>query len=128
MAEPISLLASSGSEQLDQITHGVIEALELHFPDRIRGYYFEGSCADGAFGYAGHLLKTPDGTLTPSTKRIVHASGYIATALLALRTPIFVADKRTAISAHQQHIDDVWAEHRTPIIPPAYPIIRSHIR
>jgi nucleotidyltransferase-like protein len=241
MAVPLSLLASSGNEQLDQITRGVIEALELHFPDRIRGYYFEGSCADGAitplsdidlavvfkdqqtaieqqhftalmaackrisprnldvscidettlrqanrlqfqpdwspvlgaitlkcasvpvygadirhtvpfvphdvytrtlmhfpylvlagqrkhppqlpypldylepddefFGYTGRLLRAPDGTLTPSTKRIVHASGYIATALLALRTPIFVADKRTAISAYRQHIDDAWAEH-----------------
>jgi hypothetical protein len=48
MAEPLSLLASSGSEQIDEITCGVIEILETHFLNRIRGYYFEGSCADGA--------------------------------------------------------------------------------
>ena len=36
------------SEQIDQITSGVIALLEVHFPDRISGYYFEGSCAERA--------------------------------------------------------------------------------
>jgi hypothetical protein len=228
MAEPLALLASSGNQQIDQITSGVIEILQTSFPNRIRGYYYQGSCADGALtplsdidlsvvfideqtaieqqhftairsackrisprnldlscsdettvlhadhlrfqpdwgpvlaaitlkcasipaygvdirqaipfvprdvyirtlmhfpylvlagqrknlpqlsypldypdpedqflGYIGRLLRAADGTLTPSTKRLVHASGFIATALLALQVPVFVADKRTAIS------------------------------
>ena len=35
------------SEQIDQITSGVIALLEVHF-HRISGYYFEGSCAERA--------------------------------------------------------------------------------
>jgi hypothetical protein len=241
MTEPLSLLASSGNAQIDEITAGVIAVLEFQFPNRIRGYSFEGSCADGAitplsdidlsilfkdeqtlaeqhyfatlkaalkrisprnldmscvgesmvlhadqlrfqpdwapvfaaitlkcasvpvygadirpaipfvprdtytrtfmhfpylvlagqrnnppylpyplnypdptdefFGYTGRLLRAPDGTLTPSTKRLVHASGYIATAFVALRTSVFVADKRTAIAEYRAHINDVWSEH-----------------
>jgi hypothetical protein len=56
-------------------------------------------------------LRAPDGALTPSTKRLVHASGYIATAFVALRTPVFVADKRTAIVEYRAQINDEWAEH-----------------
>lgn len=241
MAEPLTLLVSSGSEQIDQIASGVVTMLEVHFPERIVGYYFEGSCADGAltplsdidlavvfkgqqttaerqhfvtltaackcisprnldmscvdeaavlqadqlrfqpnwrpvlnaitlkcasallygadirhqipfvphdvyartlmhfpyivlagqrkhppqlpypleyldptdefFGYTGRHLRAPDGTWVPSTKRIVHASGFIATALLAQRSPLFIADKRTAITAYRQHINDEWADH-----------------
>ncbi|MBC8160207.1 MAG: hypothetical protein H7Z42_03225 [Roseiflexaceae bacterium] len=241
MANPLALLASSGNEQIDQITSGLISVMETHFPKRIRGYYFEGSCADGAvtplsdidlrvvfidqqtageqqhfttlqsacklisprnldlnsigetilihadslqfqpdwrpvlgaitlkcasvpvfgadirdqipfvphdvytrtlmhfpflvlagqrkhpaqlpypleyldpadefFGYTGRRSHAPDGTMTPSTKRIVHASGFIATALLALQTPIFVADKRTAVTAYRHFINDEWADH-----------------
>ena len=35
----------------------------------------------------------------------------MATALLALHTPIDLADKRTAITAYRQHINDRWADH-----------------
>ena len=66
---------------------------------------------DEFYGYTGRLLRQADGTLTPSTKRVVHASGFIATALVALHTPSYVADKRTAVIAYRQHINDEWAEH-----------------
>jgi hypothetical protein len=241
MTEPLALLASSGNEQIDQITAGVITIFETHFPTRIGGYYFQGSCADQAttalsdidlhvvfitqpsateqqdfamlrtalkhisprpldlsssdepsmrqadqlyfqpdwepvfnaitlkgasvpvfgvdirehiplvphdvyirtymhfpyvvlagqrkypahlpyplvfldpmhefFGYTGRLVRISHNIQVPSTKRVVHASGFIATALLALRTPIVVADKRTAITAYRQHINDRWADH-----------------
>ena len=241
MTEALSLSASSGDEQVDRIAAGVVGVLEMHFPGRIRGYYFEGSCADGGltslsdidlcvvfagvqteadqhdfatlgaalnrisprgldlscmgeatllradqlrfgrdwqpvlgaitlkcailplhgadireaipfvphdayrrtmlhfpflvlvgqrgsppqlpytltypdpadpfFGYTGRKLRQPDGTLVPSTKRLKHASGFIATALVVLRTSLYVADKRTAIVAYRQHIDDAWAAH-----------------
>ena len=42
------LLTSTGVEQVDQIIRGVISLLEFHFPARIRGYYLEGSYADGS--------------------------------------------------------------------------------
>lgn len=48
MTEPLTLLASSGNDQIDQITAGLIAIFETHFPNRIRGYYFQGSCADQA--------------------------------------------------------------------------------
>jgi hypothetical protein len=241
MTEPLALLASSGNDQIDQITSGVITILETHFPNRIGGHYFQGSCADQAttslsdidlhvvfitqqsateqqdftrlrtalkrisprpldlsssdetiilqadqlhfqpdwepvfnaitlkgasvpvfgidirdhiplvphdvytrtymhfpyvvlagqrkypaqlpyplvfldpmdafFGYTGRLVRTSQSIQVPSTKRVVHASGFIATALLALRTPIVVADKRTAITAYRQYINDSWADH-----------------
>jgi hypothetical protein len=47
MTEPFSLRASSGDEQIDAITSGVVAVLDMRFPKRIRGYFFEGSCADG---------------------------------------------------------------------------------
>jgi hypothetical protein len=239
--QPLVLLASSGNAQIDEITAGIITLLEFQFPNRICGYYFAGSCADGAitplsdidlnilfkdrqtateqqhfailqaalkrvssrnldlscvneatvlqadrlsfqpdwgpvfdaitlkcasvpvygtdirsaipfvprdtytrtfmhfpylvlagqrkhpphlpypldypdpadefFGYTGRLLRAPDGTPTPSTKRLVHASGYIATALVAIRTDSFVADKRSAVVEYRARIDDMWAEH-----------------
>jgi hypothetical protein len=241
MTEPLALRASSGNEQIDQITVGVITIFETHFPDRISGYYFQGSCAgqattslsdidlhvvfitqpsateqqdfailrtglkhisprpldlsssdetilrqadqldfqpdwepvfnavtlkgasvpvfgvdirdrippvrhdvytrtymhfpyvvlaaqrkypaqlpyplvfldpmDEFFGYTGRLVRISHDKHLPSTKRVVHASGFIATALLALRTPIVVADKRTAITAYRQYINDTWADH-----------------
>jgi hypothetical protein len=241
VSQPLTLLASSGNAQIDEITAGIIAIMEFQFPSRIHSYYFEGSCADGAitplsdidlsilfkdqqtaieqqhfvilkaalkrissrnldmscvdermvlhadllrfqadwspvfhaitlklaslpiygadlrqaiplvprdtyirtfmhfpylvlagqrkhqpqlpdpldypeptdefFGYTGRLLRAPDGKLTPSTKRVVHASGYIATALVALRTSSFVADKRTAVVEYCTQINDIWAEH-----------------
>lgn len=241
MATSSFLHASAGIEQIDQITRGVIEIIELHLPRRIHSYYYAGSCADGAvtplsdidlcivfkdaqtgeeaqqiaaiaasckrisprnldistideatalhadrlrfqadwrpvlgavtlkcaslpivgvdlresipfvnhdvyrrtlmhfpylvlsgprknpprlpyplpyldpndefFGYTGRLLRAPDGTLTPSTKRLVHASGFIATALVAEQTELYIADKRSAVIAYREHIHDEWADH-----------------
>jgi hypothetical protein len=241
MTELFPLRASSGDEQIDAITSGMIAVLETHFPKRIRGYYFEGSCADGGltplsdidlcvvfvaaqtaieqhdfttlraalnrisprgldlsysdeatllhadqlrfepdwqpvlgaitlkcaslpiygadirsaipfvphevyrrtmmhfpylvlagqrgspaqlpfpltypdpsdpfFGYTARKLRAADGTLVVSTKRLVHASGFIATALVALRTSLYVDDKRAAISPYHRHIGDAWAAH-----------------
>ena len=48
MAEELSLYASSGNAQIDEIAAGIVSVLELSFPEQISGYYFEGSCADQA--------------------------------------------------------------------------------
>ena len=44
----MTLLESTGIPQIDQLLRGVIGLVELSFPDRIRGYYLEGSYADGS--------------------------------------------------------------------------------
>jgi hypothetical protein len=241
MTEPLTLNASSGNAQIDEITAGVLTLMDLQFGERISGCYFEGSCADGAltplsdidltlvfherctpleqqrfaalaaacrrissrsldigctdtatllhadtlpfqpdclpvlqaimlkcasvciygadlrsaiplvshavyrrtlmhfpypvlagqrkhpptlpiplplldptdefYGYTGRRLRAADGTLQPSTKRIVHASGFIATALVALNTSVYVANKRTVLTVYRQQINDEWAEH-----------------
>ncbi len=59
------LLASTGVEQIDQIIAGLVGLVELSFPGRARGYYLEGSYADGTavavsdidmgIVFAGHL-------------------------------------------------------------------------
>ena len=43
----ISLLSTTGIEQVDQSMRAIVEHLELHFPDRVRGYYLVGSFAVG---------------------------------------------------------------------------------
>lgn len=241
MINPLTLRASSGNTQIDQIAAGIISVFETHFPKRISSYYFQGSCADQAttslsdidlhvvfrtspttteqqgfatlrtalkhvsprpldlsrsdettmrqadqlhfqpdwepvftavslkcasvsifgvdirdhiplvppdvytrtymhfpyvvlaaqrkypallpyplvfldpldefYGYTGRLVRIAQNRHVPSTKRVVHASGFIATALLALHTSMIVADKRTAITAYRQHINDSWADH-----------------
>jgi len=45
--ENISLLNSTGNQQVDDILRGVIGIFETIFSDRIRGYYLVGSYADG---------------------------------------------------------------------------------
>ncbi len=67
--------------------------------------------SDEFFGYTGRKLRAADGTLTPSTKRLVHASGFIASALLALKTAHYVADKRQAIVLYRTTIGDEWADY-----------------
>jgi hypothetical protein len=43
----LTLLASTGTEHVDQTLRGIIGLIELSFPGRVRGYYVEGSYADG---------------------------------------------------------------------------------
>ncbi len=42
-----ALLASSGSEKIDEILRTLIAAFETTFPGRVRGYYLLGSYAEG---------------------------------------------------------------------------------
>ncbi|MEW5856985.1 MAG: nucleotidyltransferase domain-containing protein [Cyanobacteriota bacterium] len=44
----ITLIASTGVENVDAIACGIIGKVEQSFPNRIRGYYLEGSYADGS--------------------------------------------------------------------------------
>ena len=42
-----TLLVTTGNRTVDQALRAAVEAFEAAFPDRIRGYYLEGSYADG---------------------------------------------------------------------------------
>ena len=44
--EPVALLTSTGSQQIDDILRGAIGVLETTFPERIRAYYLHGSFFD----------------------------------------------------------------------------------
>lgn len=70
---------------------------------------------DEFYGYTARRLRAADGTPVPSTKRLVHASGFIATALVTRHTPLYIADKRTAVTAYHTYINDAWTEHLTTI-------------
>ncbi len=41
----VSLLNSTGVENIDRIVQGTIDVFEAVFPDRMRAYYLEGSYA-----------------------------------------------------------------------------------
>ncbi len=43
----IALLSTTGIEPIDQSIRAIVEHLEQHFPDRVRGYYLVGSFAVG---------------------------------------------------------------------------------
>jgi len=67
---------------------------------------------DEFYGYTGRRLYAADGTLQPSTKRLSHSCGFIiATALVADRTALYIADKRSAAVAYRATIGDEWTEH-----------------
>ncbi len=44
--EPVTLLTSTGNQQIDDILHGAIGILQITFPERIRAYYLHGSFVD----------------------------------------------------------------------------------
>jgi predicted nucleotidyltransferase len=66
---------------------------------------------DEFLGYTGVRLRGPDGVRMPSTKRLVHASGYIATAFVALTSNQYIGDKRSGVRAYCATIRDEWAAH-----------------
>ena len=45
---PITLLESTGADPIDRILRGLIGLIEASFPDRVRGYYLDGSYANGS--------------------------------------------------------------------------------
>lgn len=63
---------------------------------------------DEFLGYTQRPLRDRSGQLQPSTKRLVHASGFIATALLALSGRV-VGSQRAAVRQYRAWIGDEWA-------------------
>lgn len=64
--------------------------------------------ADEFLGYTQRPLRDRNGQPQPSTKRLVHASGFIATALLALNGRV-VGSQRVAVRQYREWIGDEWA-------------------
>jgi predicted nucleotidyltransferase len=66
---------------------------------------------DEFLGYTGVRLRGPGVLRVPSTKRLVHASGYIATAFVALASEEYIGDKRSGVRAYCATIGDEWVAH-----------------
>ena len=64
---------------------------------------------DQFLGYTGRRLQGRDGLIYPSTKRIVHSTAFIASALLAYQVGQYSPTKRQAMTAYGQHFDDEWS-------------------
>jgi len=55
------------------------------------------------------MVRLPTGADAPSTRDLIRVTGWIATALLAYRTGVYVAAKSECPRAYRAHIGDAWA-------------------
>ncbi|HEY7021315.1 MAG TPA: hypothetical protein VH349_09375 [Ktedonobacterales bacterium] len=67
------------------------------------------------FGYDGRLVRLADGSLAPSTRDLIRATGWAATALIALRAGRYVARKSECHRMYEELIGDEWAPLLTAI-------------
>ncbi len=65
--------------------------------------------ADEFFGYVRRLTHLPDGQLTPGTRDLMRAVGWVATALVAYQAGQYVATKRDCASMYSEYIGDQWS-------------------
>jgi hypothetical protein len=64
----------------------------------------------GAFrGYDNRIVTTPDGQTQASTRNLVRVTGWIATALVALRAGQYIARKREVPSLYCRWVGDGWS-------------------
>jgi predicted nucleotidyltransferase len=66
--------------------------------------------SDEFYGYGQWSVPGPDGTPVPSTKLLVGSVCWTATALVALRTGRYVADKRASVELYRDQIGDEWTD------------------
>jgi hypothetical protein len=71
----------------------------LTFPDPAGAYY----------GYDRRPIRLADGALAPSTRDLIRATGWAATALIALRAGRYVARKSECHRMYEELIGDEWA-------------------
>ncbi|HEY7091673.1 MAG TPA: hypothetical protein VH393_00745 [Ktedonobacterales bacterium] len=71
----------------------------LTYPDPAGEYY----------GYDRRSIRIADGSLAPSTRDLIRATGWAATALIALRAGRYVARKSECHRMYQEFIGDDWA-------------------
>lgn len=61
------------------------------------------------YGYTDRKLRDSNGRLQPSTKRLVHSSLFITTALVALLTHKHAGNGREAVQLYREYIGDQWS-------------------
>jgi hypothetical protein len=61
------------------------------------------------FGYDARTMRLPDGREIPTTRDLIRATGWAATALLAHQTGRFVARKADCARMYREHIGGEWA-------------------
>lgn len=62
------------------------------------------------FGYDGRRIRLADGREVPGTRDLVRHTGWMATALVALRAGRHVARKRDVPAAYREAIGDAWTD------------------
>ena len=70
---------------------------------------------DEFYGYLRRPLRLPDGREVMCTRDLLRATGWAATALLALRAGVYVAAKRDCQNLYRQYIGDEWADLLTEL-------------
>jgi hypothetical protein len=61
------------------------------------------------YGYTQRKLRDSNGQMQPSTKRLVHSSLFMTTALVALLTHKQAGNGREAVQLYREHIGDHWS-------------------
>jgi hypothetical protein len=77
----------------------------LTFPDPVGEFH----------GYDRRPIRLADGALAPSTRDLIRATGWAATALIAVRAGRYVARKSECHRVYQEVIGDEWAPLLTAI-------------
>ena len=67
------------------------------------------------FGYDRRPVRLADGSVEPSTRDLIRATGWAATALIAWRAGRYVARKSECHHVYQEMIGDEWAPLLTAI-------------
>lgn len=67
------------------------------------------------YGFDQWPVPDPDGREVPSTKLLVASVCWTATALVALRTGRYVADKGESVALYAEHVGDEWTDLVTAV-------------
>jgi predicted nucleotidyltransferase len=89
---------------VDDTLRATVAAFEATFPGRVRGYYVQGSRADGSG------LSTSDLDLCIVFRDLFRSTGWAATALIAWQASQYVARKRDCHVTYRALIGDEWSD------------------
>jgi hypothetical protein len=78
--------------------HAATLTVPFTYPDPSNSFY----------GYTHRKLRDSNGWMQPSTKRLVHSTLFMTTALVAFRAHRHAGSGREAVRLYRQHIGDQW--------------------